>query len=170
MKIAILGTFTVVMIPFSLATNAAARGQEPAPAMDDSNLNANSAGLVVGHPFSATKYARTVRVLPDGEQQFIRNDRYPVQIARDADGRMMMQADPTDNLSSECGHLEIPVPPACPAQKFFAIDPVAHTVTRWVGGEIGCHCGVDFPLSEAGLEKTAQATTDVPEIPPPFTD
>lgn len=170
MKIARLGSFTVVMIPFLLAINPAARGQELAPTSADSNVNGDGAGLVVGHPFSAVKYARTVRVLPDGKQQFIRNDRYPAQIARDADGRVMMQKRPTDHLSPECEHLEVPVPPACPTFGSLIIDPVSHTVTSWLEGEFACHCGLDFPLSEARLEYTIHATTDVPDIPPPFTD
>src|SRR4051794_25203488 len=44
----------------------------------------------VGRAFSATKYARLVKAMPDGKLHFIRNERYPTRVARSADGSVMM--------------------------------------------------------------------------------
>ncbi len=129
-----------------------------------------SSPLIVGHPFSATKFARSVTVLPDGKQQFLRNERYPSRIARDADGRVMMQTVHTDNLQPECDHLELRDPPVCPDWGVFVIDPVAHTVIHWGEGEWAARVAVNFPLTEARLEQTAELTTALPALGPDFTD
>lgn len=79
-------------------------------ATQDQNSPANSLDgtasttivALAGHPFSAVKYARTIRVLPGGKQQFIRNERYPIRIARDSAGRLMMQKIYSDDLNPEC--------------------------------------------------------------------
>lgn len=75
----------------------------------------SGAAPVTGYPFSAVKYARRVRVLPDGRQEFLRNERYPIAMARDQDGRLMMQMLETDGLAPECdiwsGKLRLSVPP-----------------------------------------------------------
>ncbi|MGH9606222.1 MAG: hypothetical protein ACRD3N_11055 [Terracidiphilus sp.] len=148
----------------------AAWGQGPAAANGVSNSQDNRAALVVGHPFSAIKYAREVKALPDGKVQFLSNERYPVRIARDADGRLMMQVIYSDDLQPECDHLEMPVPPVCPAWSIFVIDPVAHTVAHWVEGELGAHVWIDFPLSEARLEEAARDTGELPDLAPVFSD
>lgn len=145
-------------------------GQEPTVTNAVSHVQDSRGALLVGHPFSAIKYARKVRVLPDGTRQFITNERYPTRIARDADGRLMMQRISSDSLSPECDHLESRVPPACPAWGVFVIDPVAHTVAHWPEGEIAGHEWVDFPLSDARLEETARDTADLPDVPPEFSD
>jgi len=173
MKFAVLGTSTVVMIPILLAANPTVRGQEPAPATADSNGNGSSAGLVVGHPFSAIKYARSVKVLPDGKQQFLRNERYPDRIARDADGRLMMESVesmPSGDLLPECDRLDLPVPPVCPVWSVFVIDPVAHTVAHWLEGERAAHGAVDFPLTAARLEQAVELTATLPGLGPDFID
>jgi hypothetical protein len=135
-----------------------------------SNVQDNRVALLAGHPFSAIKYARKVRALPDSKLQFITNERYPIRIARDANGRLMMQDIHSDDLQSECDHLELRVPPLCPAWSVFVIDPVAHTIANWAAGELGAHMWMDFPLSDARLEETVHATADLPDVPPDFSD
>jgi hypothetical protein len=159
-------TFLVTVAAFVLSGFCPAWGQEPA----DNDLRDNGVAIVVGHPFSAIKYARQVRVLADGKQQFVRNERYPTLIARDQDGRVMMQQISTDDLPPECDRLELRVPPICPAWGVFVIDPIAHTVSHWPAGELAAHVAVDFPFTEARLEETAQATAEVPQLPPAFSD
>jgi hypothetical protein len=44
-------------------------------------------------------------MLPDGKKQFIKNERYPVQIARDSEGRLMMQYIDSNALAPECDQL-----------------------------------------------------------------
>jgi len=162
--------FVKVVIALLLPANSVTWTQEPPAALDQSNSGGDNAALVMGHPFSAVKYARQVKVLPDGKLQFIRNERYPSRIARDAEGRTMMQMIAADDLSPECDHLGQLVPPICPVWRVFVVDPVARTIAHWPEGEIAGHAAVDFPLSEARLEQTAHATAELPELPPDFSD
>lgn len=141
-------------------------------ALAPSSKPANNAAvtLVLGHPFSAIKYAWQVKILPDGKVKFIQNERYPTRIARDTEGRVMMQMIHSDRLLPECDHLDLLVPPVCPVWGVFVIDPVAHTVTHWPEGVRAGRASVDFPLFETRLEETAHATAELPEVPPDFTD
>lgn len=124
--------------------------------------------LVATRPFSAIKYARTVRVLQDGKQQFIRNQRYPILIARDAKGKVRMQDVDSDSLLPECDKPTQLLPPPCPAWSVFVVDPVEQTVSHWVEGEAGARETVEMPLSPANLERTIHSTSALPEIPPDF--
>lgn len=159
----------IAVISLLLWPTQAIAAQERVPLAADSVLNTNS-GFVTGHPFSATKYAREVKALPNGKQQFIRNERYPSRIARDADGRIMMQMVLTDRLQPECDHLESAAPPACPAWSVFVIDPVALTVAHWPEGELASHTWLEFPLSQTRLEQAAHSSSELPEVPPDFGD
>jgi hypothetical protein len=126
--------------------------------------------LIVGHPFSAIKYMRSMKALPDGKQKFLHNERYPTQIARDVDGRVMMQIVHGDNLPRECDQLDLLDPPVCPSWNVFVIDPVAHTVTHWGEGERAAHVAVDFPLTDARLEQAGDLTSALPGLGPDFTE
>jgi hypothetical protein len=166
---AIIATFSAVMVTSLLSTDPVAWPQEPAATSDKSNMS-DGLGLVVRHPFSAIKYARQVKVLPDGKLQFIRNERYPIRIARDNDGRLMMQVIHSDDLGSECDRLDLKVPPVCPSWRVFVIDPVRHTLTHWTMGEIGAPGAVDFPLTPERLQEAADLTSSLPALGPDFTD
>lgn len=134
-------------------------------------IGGETSRLVVGHPFAAIKYARRVKVLPDGKWQFLRNERYPTRIARDADGRVTMQkTHSSDDLEPECNHLEMLVPPPCPAWGIVVIDPVAHTVTHWGEGEMAHHGAVEFPLTPERLEEAADSTVLMPVLGPDFSE
>ena len=126
--------------------------------------------LIVGHPFTAFKYARQVRVLPDGKLEFLRNDRYPIRIARDAEGRLMMQEPPTDNLPRECDQLNLPSPAVCPSGGAFVVDPIARTWNHWVSGETADASAVEFPLTAERLQQAVNSTTTLPSLGPNFTD
>ncbi len=142
----------------------------PAQDATATTVGGGQAQLIIGHPFTAIKYARRVKVLPDGKLQFIRNQRYPIRIARDNDGRLMMQMIHSDDLLSECDRLDLPVPPVCPSWGVFVIDPVAHTVAHWVEGELGAHSAVDFPLSPQRLQEASDQTFSLPALGPDFTE
>lgn len=129
-----------------------------------------TSGLIVAHPFTAIKYARRVRVLPDGKWQFIRNERYPVRIARDTNGRLMMQMVDSDELDPDCDHLDLRVPPPCPAWGVVVIDPVSHLVTHWPEGEYAAHIAIDFPLTPERLNEAIEDTSNLPAIGPEFSD
>ena len=141
-----------------------------APAQDSSNESVtatdNGAGLVSGRPFSAMKYARTVRVLADGKQQFVRNDSYPVQIARDAEGRVRMQVIDEDELDRDCDKPTEVTPPACPAWTVFVVNPVTRTISHWTEGEAAAHITLDMPLSQPNLERAIRSTSDLPDVAP----
>jgi hypothetical protein len=166
MRIMASRLFPCLVVALALARNPCL------PAQDSPTVVASSETppLIVGHPFTAIKYARRVKVLPDGKLQFIRNQRYPTRIARDADGRLMMQVIHSDQLQSECDRLDLPAPPVCPSWDVFVIDPVAHTVTHWPAGEFGAHRAVDFPLSLQRLQETSDVTASLPALGPDFTE
>lgn len=162
---------TICLLAFGLMVTALARdprvqAQDAPPATDQGNISQ----LIVGHPFSAFKFARRFRVLPHGKKQFLRNLRYPTQIARDTDGRLMMQVIHNDDLDPECDRLDLLSPPPCPAWGVFVVNPVAHKVTHWVDGELASHGAVDFPLTPARLEEAAESTSKMPDLGPDFTD
>lgn len=169
MRILTWSTVAVGMILSLLSANSPAVTQEIAKSTADGTASGRG-GLVIGHPFSAFKYALKYKVLPDGKLQFIRNERYPTRIARDADGRIMMQVIRTNDLLPECDHLEQPVPPICPVWGIFVIDPVANTIAHWSEGERADHHAIDFPLSQNLLERTVHATTDLPDMAADFSD
>ncbi len=129
-----------------------------------------SSQLITGHPFTAIKYAHRVKVLPDGKLRFIRNERYPTRIARDAYGRLMMQVIHSDDLLPECDRLAMLVPPVCPVWGVFVIDPVAHTVTHWLEGERAGKAAADFPLTHSRLEEAADASSSLPALEPDFSE
>ena len=158
--------FVSIAVAMAFARSACLTAQD-APAVA---ARSESSPLIVGHPFSATKFARSEKVLPDGKQQFLHNDRYPTRIARDEDGRVMMQMVQTDDLQPECDHLELREPPVCPAWSVFVIDPVAKLVTHWPAGELAAHVAVDFPVTDGRLEQAAELTTALPGLGPEFTD
>jgi hypothetical protein len=144
--------------------------QEPENAAVEPNPQTDTAAPYTGHAFAATKYARRVRILADGSQKFLRNERYPLRIARDDKGRLRMQEIASDNLHPECDHLDQLVPPVCPSWGVFVIDPVKHTLAHWPEGEIGAHIWVDFPLDAGELEKAAHLTNELPGLAPPFNE
>jgi hypothetical protein len=168
MKHATIGALICLTLP--VARTAPIMGQDMEPKVDLRISGEGAAGLVLGHPFTAIKYSRRVRVLPDGKRQFLRNERYPTRIARDADGRLMMQVIHSDDLNPECDRLELPIPPICPSWGVQVIDPVAHRTAHWVEGEIGAHVAVDFPFPPTRLEEAAESTSNLPELRPDFTE
>jgi hypothetical protein len=107
-------------------------------------------------------------VLPNGDLRFIRNERYPTKIARDSQGRIMMQLIDSEELSPECDQLRLQTPPTCPAWTVFVVDPVAHTLAHWSEGEMGARVTVDMPLADSDLERAIQSTSELPELPVAF--
>jgi hypothetical protein len=154
-----------VVAPLAIGTLLDARTQDSAGTAAAPNGDDGALGFVAGHPFAATKFARRVRVSPDGKEQFISNERYPIRIARDESGRVMMQRIETESLP-ECDKLELREPPPCPVWGIFVIDPAARTDTHWLEGERAYHGAVTIPLSQAQLEEAGRVTSDVPDVPP----
>lgn len=162
-------TIAFVLVAELAFTGSAYLAAQVSPAVE---TDTETSRLIVGHPFSAIKFVHRVKVLPDGKRQFLGNELYPARIARDTEGRLMMQKGRHDDhpLPPECNHLEMLVPPPCPAWGVSVIDPVAHMVTHWVEGEIADHGAVDYPLTLARLEEAAASTSSMPEPEPDFSD
>jgi hypothetical protein len=148
-----------------VASQADDLAQESTETATQRNADSGASGFIVGHPFAATKYARRVKALPEGKEQFIANERYPIKIARDEKGRIMMQKI-GDELLPECDQLKQHDPPPCPAWGIFVIDPVARTDTHWLEGERAYHGAVAIPLSQDQLEEAAHVTSEMPELAP----
>lgn len=131
---------------------------------------AKTSSLIIGRPFSAMKFARRIRVLSDGKENFLHNERYPTLIARDSSGRLMMQVIHQDELQTGCDQLDVLSPPPCPIWNVFVIDPVANTVTHWPGGEAAAHDAIEFPLTPRRLAEAANATSTSPTFERGFSD
>lgn len=160
----LLGNVIATLALMNIASLAAQDSPEAA--------NDGTSSLIVGNPFSAIKFAHLVKVLPNGKRQFLRNEHLPVEIARDAEGRLMIKrVNRGDHpLPAECDHLEMPTPPPCPAWGVTVIDPVAHTVTHWPEGEMAFHGAVDYPLTPPRLDEAADSTSTMPDIDPDFSE
>jgi hypothetical protein len=159
----LIAAIVFLAVPHSWAQEASAASAENA-------TSDSSPAIVVGHSFTAVKYARRVRVAQDGKLQFLHNERYPTRIARDGEGRLMMQVIHSDDLSPDCDRLDLRVPPVCPVWGIFVIDPVAHTVTHWLDGERAGKGAAEFPLTAARLEEVAADTSSLPALQPDFTE
>jgi hypothetical protein len=153
------------MLVFGLAIFDAQRasGQSNQPTDPESSLTTTSPAVVRGQSFSATKYVRKVKTLPDGKQQFIRNEIYPVQVARDSDGRIRVQV-VGDHLQPECDQPASQVPPPCPSWNVILFDPVTQTITHWAEGEMGGHAAIVVKLSAPQVEDIENSTSVLREV------
>lgn len=118
---------------------------------------------VRNEPFSAESYVRIMKMVPDGKQQFIRNGRYPIRLARSSEGRVRLDIVP--NPPPECDHLAVLVPPPCPNWAVVIFDPRAQTTTRWERGERGYHGPVVVKLSASQLGDEEGSTLKLPAQP-----
>jgi hypothetical protein len=151
----ILTLALLLKLPVALAQNV--ESSEPIAVGTEANANA-----VVGHPFSAILYSHRVAILDDGKQRFIRNERYPVELARDSNGRVRLQA---VALMPECDHLELLNPPPCPCWEIIVFDPMKETITHWLEGEIAGKGAAQFDLSPPQLQEWVDLTAVMPEEP-----
>jgi hypothetical protein len=142
--------------------------QDSQGAGSGNELGSGGHSFVVGHPFSAIKYARRVRILPDGKQQFLENERYPIQIARDSDGRFMTQEVGPDDLVPECDEPRAPIPPACPSWGVLAVDPKTREAAHWTEGELAAHVALETRVSDGWLNQAARFTSDLPDLASDF--
>ena len=131
------------------------------PTVEESAPPSASDAVVTGHPFSAIKYARRVKELPNGKQRILSNEQFPVQLARDAQGRIYMQdigplGDPDCNLPQP------PEPEVCPVWSAFVFDPLTQTITHWPEGERAAHSAVVLKLSAAQVEDAENSTSAMP--------
>ncbi len=116
--------------------------------------------VITGKPFSAKRYSHIVRSLPDGRKEFIRNEIYPFDVGRAADGRIRIQI--VGGYSPECNRLELLFPPPCPSWSIVVFDPSTKLATGWTEGEIGAHGAVVTRMSESQAETIESLTSVIP--------
>jgi len=155
------------MLVLGLMTGLAQSAVEPSdpsaaeekPTATASEPETTGAAAVVGQPFSAIKYSRTVRILPDGTQQFIRNEQYSVQVARDAKGRVLLQTGPFEHHGhEECDKQELPKSPKCGSWGMLLFDPVAQIMNHWAV------VGPKFVFYQVIIQMTPEQIADVEEL------
>ena len=156
-KKSVLSSLILVLSLFEVH-RAAAQSDEPIDAAS-APITANSA-VVTGHAFSAMKYARRVKILPDGKQQFIKNEIYPTQIARDAEGRIRIE--PIVDPQPECDQPTSLVPPPCPYWSIIVFDPTKQVITHWHTSEPAGHGAVAIKLSASQVDDAENSTTAMP--------
>jgi len=154
------GTFKNLFVVLMTLYAYMAAGQNSQPHTAVNDQGSSTAIMVTGQAFSAIKYSRKVRVLSDEKKQFIRNEHYPVQLARDSEGRVRRQN--LENPLPECAQPTMPVPPICPGWGVYLFDPVAHTAATWTEGERAMHGAVFTLLSSAQMEEVERSTSVVP--------
>jgi hypothetical protein len=107
---------------------------------------------VLNQPFSATRYVRTVTILPDGSQA-ITAAHSQMKVARDADGRILVDRRP------DCPPPGEEVPPWCGTHVVVLFDPGAHTITPWLWGANSGREATTLPFTEKRLEKAIERVT-----------
>jgi hypothetical protein len=120
--------------------------------------------IVRGQPFSAISYVRRMEVSDNGKPEFIRNERYPLNLARDSDGRVRL--DIVLNPSPDCNQLTLPIPPPCPYKHVILFDPAAQTITHWQDAEQAGRAAAVIRLSAPQLHDAEAATSQPPADEP----
>ena len=119
-------------------------GREALAQNDESDTTANDQSLpmviaVTGHPFSATKYTRTVRIKPDGSRTVIA-ERHSIRMARDSEGRIRIEGAGT---ALQCERPGMLVLLRCPAVLVLVFDPSARILSDWlIGAEAAPEAGI----------------------------
>ena len=131
--------------------------QSDQPVAAASNPDTTSALAVTGQPFSAIKYTRTVKIMPDGKR-VIKSERYSIRLARDTDGRVLVEgADPP----VECEGPGLLVSLKCGYASIIVFDPMTRTIAHWGVGEIAGQQAVVIKLSAAQFEEVERLTLNV---------
>lgn len=146
--------------PFSSLRAQNVSGQSALQPTPDTAQAPDSASIVVGHPFSAIKYSRLVKVLPNGKEHFLRNETYPVLLARDNDGRIHVQE---VKPYPPCDQLTLRVPPPCLSWNVFFFDPTTTSITHWPEGERAAHVAVTFKITSEQADEAEKDTWVMPK-------
>ena len=121
------------------------------------NPETTSALAVTGQPFSAIKYTRTVKIMPDGKR-VIKSERYSIRLARDADGRVLVEG---ASPPVECEGPGLLEPLKCIYARFLFFDPKARTMTHWMEGESAGDGMIVIQLKAAQYEEAERLTLNV---------
>ena len=134
-------------------------GQDDGAAGGVADPSASSAIALTGQPFSAIKYRRRVKLLPDGKQRIL-SEINVMELARDTDGRVRME---TEIDAPGCEHLGQRALQDCQVVNLIMFDPAARTITHWPEGEIAAHGAVVIQMSAGQVEDAENSTMTVPE-------
>lgn len=141
----------------------AAQTDAPSPTTATTDTASAGAGRAA---FSAIRYSRTVRVMPDGKLKFLRHNRYPALWARDSEGRVRIQ---TTSFDGECDRPTDEVLPKCWSWVEEIFDPTAQTIISWAGGPSGAPINGITQLRPDEVAELLQITSGV-SVPGPTTD
>lgn len=149
---------------FCLAT--IAFGQVMQPGCDETPGGASVDGVIRNQPFSAVSYVRTFAVEADGTRRFLRNERYPIRIARNAAG--CLRIDSVENPDGACARFDVLMPPPCSDWSVAVFDLTHGVVTHWSEGERGYPGAAVIRLTPSQLEDAKRDSSAVP-VPPTAT-
>lgn len=134
-----------------------------AQASPDRSQPAGAADVVRDRPFAAIEYVRRVRILPDGSEQFLRNESYPKLLARDTAGRIRMDIVPVPEAHCDTPKEANPLP--CSVASVVLFDPAAQTILHWPEGERAGHVAVRIPVTREQAEDAERSTAAIPDDP-----
>jgi len=150
----------VLLLSSWLCLSATASGQVINAGCNDTPGKAPVEWVIRGQPFSALSYVRTFAVGQDGNRRFVRNERYPIRIARNATG--CLRIDIVDNPQDACAQLDVLVPPLCRDWDVAVFDLAHQAVTHWTGGDRGYPGSVVVRLDPSQLGDAVRYTSEVP--------
>lgn len=134
-------------------------GQDDGAAGGVADPSTSSVIAVTGQPFSAIKYRRRVKLMPDGTQRIL-SEANVMELARDADGRVRME---TEIDAPGCEHLGQRALQDCQVVNLIMFDPAARTITHWPEGEIAAHGAVVIQMSAGQVQDAENSTVAMPE-------
>lgn len=146
----------IIVAGFIAALVGAAQAQSIAE--DPQPLTASE--ILRGKPFAAIEYVRRVRILPDGTEQFLRNETYPKLLARDTAGRVRMDVVPVPDAHCDTPKEANPLP--CSVASVVLFDPAAGTITHWPEGERAGHVAARIPVPSEQVEEAERSTYELP--------
>ncbi len=97
-----------------------------------SNADTVTSTIVVGHPFSAVKYSRIVRVLPAGKTIVI-SEGHKLFLARDSSGLIFMAT--ADRFGNACDLPSLGDLPLCDYWTAFLLNIKTRVIWHWSDGE-----------------------------------
>jgi hypothetical protein len=108
--------------------------------------------------FSAEKYIREVRNMPDGKQIILSESR-PMKIARSAEGQIRVEGGSVYDDCSQSGKSSSP----CSSVGITVFNPATQTVTHWLEGSIAGHSSVVLQITSSRAAEIEEDTTSMPD-------
>jgi hypothetical protein len=138
---------------------ASGAASQNASGQEDSGPVVLNSVVVSGQPFSAIKYQRRVKLLPDGKQRIL-SEANVIGLARDSTGRVRLES--TEGAPG-CEAMGERVLQDCQDKGVILVDPAAQAITHWPEGEIAGHKAVTIPMSQGQLADFASSTGQTPD-------